>query len=182
MMAPRRCRSDTTGGLRLPHAVNRIDTGRGPPVLFLHGIPDSAEAWAGVIARLGPGVRCIAPDLPGFGDGAVPAGFAPTLAHMARFVDEVIAAAGVLEPVTLVVHDVGGAFGLAWALRHPGRVGRIVALNTAFFSDRRWHWGARILRTPGLGELAMALLPRRAFVRSVRRAARPGPATRGGGR
>ncbi len=41
----------------MAQTIDRIDTGRGPPVLFLHGIADSAAAWAGVIARLGPGVR-----------------------------------------------------------------------------------------------------------------------------
>jgi haloalkane dehalogenase len=35
--------------------------------------------------------------------------------------------------LTLVVHDWGGAIGLGFATRHPGRIARLVVLNTAAF-------------------------------------------------
>src|SRR5687767_9712367 len=45
--------------------------GEGPPLLFLHGLGDTAAAYLPVIARLACGFRCVAYDLPcGRGDGA----------------------------------------------------------------------------------------------------------------
>ncbi|MFN8477784.1 MAG: alpha/beta fold hydrolase, partial [Kouleothrix sp.] len=56
-------------------ATQIIDEGAGEPTLLLHGVPDSGEMWRGVIAQLAPRFRCIAPDLPGMGRSAAPAGF-----------------------------------------------------------------------------------------------------------
>ena len=51
--------------------VHLIDQGAGPPVLFLHGNPDTAELWRGIVSRLEGSYRCLAPDLPGFGRSTV---------------------------------------------------------------------------------------------------------------
>jgi pimeloyl-ACP methyl ester carboxylesterase len=133
------------------------DQGSGAPVLFLHGAPDSAEMWAGVIAHLGAGYRAIAPDLPGFGRSTAPDPFDYSLDNQARWVGAVLAALDLREPLNLVMHDFGGHFGLAWAVRHPEQVRRLVISNTNFFSDYKWHPGAQFLRTPLLGELGMWL-------------------------
>jgi len=37
------------------------------------------------------------------------------------------------EKITLVLHDWGGFIGMAYAMRHPERIGRIVLMNTAAF-------------------------------------------------
>lgn len=39
--------------------------GEGPPVLFLHGNPDSADIWDDVINRMKRHFQCFAADLPG---------------------------------------------------------------------------------------------------------------------
>jgi pimeloyl-ACP methyl ester carboxylesterase len=44
-----------------------------------------------------------------------------------------------------------------------------VAINTLFFSDYRWHFWARVWRTPFLGELSMAVMNRPMFVQELRR-------------
>jgi len=139
-------------------------------LLFLHGIPDSGSAWAPLIARLPPEYTCLAPDLPGFGSRAPPDRLA-TLADLRSAVARVIAELPLPAPFTLVVHDVGGLFGLTWAVAHPERLERLVILNASIFPDRHWHWGARILRTPGLGELALRAMTRGAFRAEMRRAA-----------
>lgn len=149
--------------------IHVVETGAGPPVLFLHGNPDSADMWSGVIDRLSDQFRCIAPDLPGFGRSGVPSNFDASLEGLARFIGEFVGAAGITKPLDLVAHDFGGPFGLAWAIRNPEQVRRIVLINTIFFSDYRWHVWARIWRTPILGELSMALMNRSMFVREMRR-------------
>ncbi len=152
------------------------DQGAGPPILFLHGNPDSADLWDGLIDLLSPRFRCLAPDLPGFGRSAAPPDFDCSLDNLARFVDGLVSALGIGEPLNLVMHDFGGPFGLAWAIRRHWKVRRIVAINTLFFSDYRWHAWARVWRTPVLGELSMALMNQWMFTRALRRASPALPA------
>ena len=148
------------------------ERGTGPPVLLLHGNPDSADLWDGVLSVLAPRHRCLAPDLPGFARSEIPAGFDFRLPAMAAFVDRLLAELDVEGPVDLAVHDFGGPYGLAWAVEHPAKVGRIAVLSALFSSRLRWHFWARVWRTPVLGELAMALMNRRLFAFELRRGSR----------
>lgn len=144
------------------------ECGTGKPVLFLHGNPDSSAVWSGVFAELASRgatdqLRCIAPDLPGFGRSGVPAGFGYRKQDLADFVADLLDRAGVQERVRLVVHDFGGIFGLAFAAAYPERVSGVLVHNTLFFPDYRWHFLARVWRTPVLGEFAMRTLNRTLF-------------------
>ncbi len=47
--------------------VHYIDEGEGPTVLLMHGNPDWSFLYRKIITALGPEVRCVAPDYPGFG-------------------------------------------------------------------------------------------------------------------
>jgi pimeloyl-ACP methyl ester carboxylesterase len=134
------------------------DEGSGTPVLLLHGNPDSADVWDGITSRLCGSYRCLAPDLPGFGRSADAKDFDCSLDNLARFVDELVEAIGITEPLNLIVHDVGGIFGLAWLVKHPDKVHRLVIMNTIFSSDYRWHIWAKLWRTPLVGELSMLAL------------------------
>ncbi len=159
----------TVQGLR----IHVRDVGAGQPVLFLHGNPDTGDLWQDVIARLDPQrFRSLAPDLPGFGRSEVSPDFDFSLAGMAAFVDQLVTALAISPPVHLVVHDFGGPFGLAWAVEAPQRVRSITAINTVFSSSYRWHFWARVWRTPGLGELSMLLMRRTLFRRELRRGSR----------
>ena len=92
--------------------------------------------------------RRLAPDLPGFGRSEVPKGFKPTLD---LFVAQILEFAGVKPPINLIAHDFGGPFAFAWAVKHPDSVCRMVAINTLFFSDYKWHFWAQVWLTPVLG-------------------------------
>lgn len=164
-----------------PHLVDTRpeapDADRDAVALFLHGNPDSSQLWDRVIETLRPSIRCLAPDLPGF--GKTPAGDFPAaldadpLTAMADWVDRVLERAGIRAPspirVHVVAHDLGGPFGFAWAIRHPERVASLAGLDTLFFSRYRWHFWARVWRAPLLGELSMRLLGERLFRFEVRR-------------
>ncbi len=140
-------------------------------VVLLHGIPDSGRVWDGVAARLAGVAHTLAPDLPGFGANRARRRV-ETLADLGAATAELVADAP--PRFTLVGHDVGALFGLAWAVAHPARLAGLVVINASIFPDRRWHWGARLVRTPGLGELAMRLTSERAFRAELRRASRGG--------
>jgi haloalkane dehalogenase len=47
--------------------------------------------------------------------------------------DSLIRSLDIEGKITLVVHDWGGMIGLAWAVRNPERIGRLVIMNTAAF-------------------------------------------------
>jgi len=152
--------------------VHVVDKGAGTPTLLLHGNPDSSDIWNGITSILSPNYRCIAPDLPGFGRSTAPANFDCSLDGMATFVDGLVTAMGIDEPVNLVVHDIGGPYGLAWAVRHPHKVRSLVIMNTVFSSNYRWHFYGRLWRMPIVGELVQAMTSRRRFIREMQRGSR----------
>ena len=155
------------------HLALSGNTAEGAPVfLFLHGNPDSGQLWDGIVYELGNAGRYVVPDLPGFGRSHPFGNFDCSLDSMVRWVDGVLEAAEVQGPVHLVVHDFGGPYGLAWACPNEERVASVTAIDTIFFSEYRWHFWARVWRTPGLGELAARLMGRRLFDWEMRRGSR----------
>lgn len=142
--------------------------GEGEPVLFLHGNPDSSALWMPVFEQLAKsgefsGYHCLAPDLPGFGQSNLPADFSFDKTSLANFIEQTLDALAIRTPVTLVVHDFGGIYGLAFATAYPDLVKRILITNTLFFPDYRWHFLARLWRMRGVGELTMATMNPLAF-------------------
>ncbi|MCK9248192.1 MAG: alpha/beta hydrolase [Solirubrobacteraceae bacterium] len=120
-----------------------------PLTVYVHGVPTSGADWEPFLERTGG----VAPDQPGFGDSdPLPD---PTMHAQADAIGAFVDATSP-DPVDLVVHD-WGATGLLWALRCPDRVRRLVILNTVPLTPGyRWHPMARLWRTRGLGEAAMA--------------------------
>src|SRR6266481_5820120 len=112
-----------------------IERGVGHPIVFLHGNPTSSFLWRGVLPHVDhSGRRLIAPDLIGMGDSdKIPAGAEPDryrFASHARYVDAFIDEVVGTEPLTLVLHDRGGALGFDWAYRHQQRVRAIAYMET----------------------------------------------------
>ncbi len=95
------------------------ETGSGQPVLFIHGNPDSADMWTEVIEHLPQGYHYLAPDLPGFGQSGAATNFDWSIQNRGQWVADVLDAAGITEPVVLVVHDHGGPFGGSFAVQYP---------------------------------------------------------------
>jgi pimeloyl-ACP methyl ester carboxylesterase len=152
-----------------PHAKVRVfEAGSGPPVVLLHGNPDTHDVWAAVVERLAKTHRCIAPDLPGY--GASSPQHDVSLAAQAGVVRAIFDALS-LQSAHLVVHDVGGTYGLSFVAEARERVAALTICNTSYFSDYRWHFWARVWRTPLLGELVMRLGNEALYVRETTRAA-----------
>jgi haloalkane dehalogenase len=100
-----------------------VDTGKGDPIVFLHGNPTSSYLWRNIIPHLAPHARCLAPDLAGMGDsGKAPDG-AYRLADHVRYLDAWFSALDLAsQKVTLVVHDWGSSLGFHWARRNPAAI------------------------------------------------------------
>ena len=125
-----------------------LESGSGPPVLMLHGNPDNADEWRPLMGRLHSRYRCLAPDFPGYGRADLPDSFQYTLAEQVRFIDDVLKATGVDGPITLLVHDIGGMAGTAWAAANLQRLRGVVVTNTVAFEGFPWFdiartWGGR---------------------------------------
>jgi pimeloyl-ACP methyl ester carboxylesterase len=149
------------------------ETGAGESVLFLHGVPDSADMWLPIMGRMQGQYHCYAPDLPGLGRSTAPDDFALTLDHMARYIAALVEGAGIATPLNLVVTDFGAPYGLSWAVTHPNQVRRIaLAGGVNYFSDYQWHRNAQLLRQPVVGDLLMAMSGNYSvFARSLKPAA-----------
>ncbi len=140
-------------------------------LLCVHGYPESSWMWRDVLdAASGAGWRALAPDLPGYGDS--PADPPATWTRMVSALDAFHAALG-LGPVALCVHDWGGLIGLRWACERPEAVRALVISDSGFFPDGKWHGMAKVMRTPGAGEEAMAQMTREGFT-GLMRAVSPG--------
>jgi haloalkane dehalogenase len=116
------------GGAR----VHYIDEGSGPPLLLLHGNPTWSFLYRQIVLGLRERFRCIAPDYPGFGLSAAPAGYGYTATEHARVIEQLILQLD-LSDVTMMVQDWGGPIGFACAISQPERFARFVVGNT-------WAW------------------------------------------
>jgi haloalkane dehalogenase len=114
--------------------VHHLDEGpaSGQVVVLLHGEPTWCYLYRTMIPVLvGAGLRCIAPDLVGFGRSDKPAaGDAYTYARHVEWMRSVLFDALDLHDVTLVCQDWGGLIGLRLVGEHPDRFARVVAANT----------------------------------------------------
>jgi pimeloyl-ACP methyl ester carboxylesterase len=131
-------------------------------VVFVHGNPGSSEDWRSLIERVGTFGRAVAIDMPGFGQADKPRDFEYTVAGYARHLEGALTELGI-QRVHLVVHDFGGAWGLAWAAAHRGQLASVTLINIGLLPGYRWHYLARIWRTPVVGEIFQAMATRSGF-------------------
>jgi haloalkane dehalogenase len=104
----------------------------GEVVLLLHGEPSWSYLYRKMIPGLvEAGLRCIAPDLVGFGRSDKPAAREDyTYARHVEWVRALVFDVLDLGGVTLVCQDWGGLIGLRLVAEHPERFARVVAANT----------------------------------------------------
>src|SRR3954466_1934222 len=114
-------RGVSMGRVRLSElALELRDEGSGPPALLLHGFPTTNRLWDGVIPLLREaGLRCIAPDLAGYGLSDSPGG-EPGMARQAGWLAELLDVLGV-GAALVVAHDVGSAAAQILFATEPSR-------------------------------------------------------------
>ncbi len=115
--------------------VHVVDRGEGDAVVFLHAFPLQAAMWDYQVDALEGGHRCIAVDLPGFGQSPPPAD--PGAASMEAWSDLVT---GVLddlgvEQATVVGASMGGYLTMALLRHHRARVRQVVLADSRARSD-----------------------------------------------
>jgi pimeloyl-ACP methyl ester carboxylesterase len=102
-----------------------------PPIIFLHGFPESHRTWRHQMAELARDHYVIAPDQRGFAGSSKPplvSDYTPDKPCADLFA---LADALNLPTFTLAAHDWGGAIAWMAALKHPERIDRLMMCNSA---------------------------------------------------
>lgn len=121
-----RRRAPTSGG-----ELSYTDEGEGPPVLLLHGFPESSHVWRDLAPLLASRFRVIVPDMLGTGESAKPADAPLGLIAQAGYTRELIEALGI-ERYALIGHSVGGGVAQLLAMDTPGVDAMVLISSTAF--------------------------------------------------
>jgi pimeloyl-ACP methyl ester carboxylesterase len=145
------------GGVGIEYEV----TGDGPPVVLIHGFPDTARLWRHQVPALaGARFRVIVPDMRGYGRSDKPAEVeAYSLQALAGDVLAVMGQEGV-ERAHLVGHDWGAAVAWGLAALVGDRVDRLVALSVGHpatiradgFEQHEKSWYMLLFQFPGIAE------------------------------
>jgi 4,5:9,10-diseco-3-hydroxy-5,9,17-trioxoandrosta-1(10),2-diene-4-oate hydrolase len=140
----------TLDGLRIRY----VRTGKGPPLLLMHGFGSSIYTWKDVIPALAQHREVVAFDWPGFGWSDQPEDLSfdlfprVALAFLDQFGWERAALAG---------NSMGGAVAAVVAAHHPSRVDRLVLIDAAGFNLRAAEAPVMVRLT--MHPLAARLLP-----------------------
>lgn len=106
-----------------------VQGGEGPPVLLLHGFPQTHAMWHAVAPVLAQRFTVVASDLRGYGDSSTPKGTAPyTFRHMAEDQRALMALLG-FQRFHLVGHDRGGRTAHRLTLDAPDAVTSLTVMD-----------------------------------------------------
>lgn len=116
-------------------AYHYLDEGEGEPIVMVHGNPSWSFYYRQLARQLSKQYRVIVPDHIGCGLSVKPGDslYSYRLEQRVNDLEQLIDHLDLPRKVSLVLHDWGGMIGMAWAIRHPQRVARLVLLNTAAF-------------------------------------------------
>ncbi|MCK4983059.1 MAG: alpha/beta fold hydrolase [Victivallaceae bacterium] len=127
-----------------------VDEGGGKEtLLMIHGNLSWSFMYRNLIREFSKNYRVIAPDHLGCGLSDKPQDFPYRLETHIDNLESLLFSLK-LEKVTLVVHDWGAAIGVGLAARHPGKIARLIILNSTAFSTTWLPLRLAILRIPWL--------------------------------
>jgi 3-oxoadipate enol-lactonase len=148
------------------------DSGRGAPLVLLHGFPLDHSMWAGQIDGLASRCRVIAPDLRGFGRSGVTEGMV-TMEQMADDVAALLEALEISAPVVLGGLSLGGYVAFEFWRKYAGKLKALILCDTRPEADNpqlaadRLATADRVMREgprPLVDSLLPKLFARRTFL------------------
>ena len=159
--------------------IHALTGGAGPPLLLLHGHPETHACWHRVAPVLADRFTLVIPDLRGYGDSSKPPGGQGQAAYSKRTMarDQLTLMQALGHPCFAVLaHDRGARVAHRLALDHAAAVSRLVLLDIAptlamyeqtgeAFARAYWHWFFLIQPAP-LPERLIEADPE-AYVREV---------------
>ena len=142
--------------------INAVSAGQGPPVLLMHGAPQTHVSWRLVAPELAKDYSVVATDLRGYGDSSTP----PDGENHANYSKRAMALDQVevmrhfgFERFAVVGHDRGGRVGQRLALDHQEKVTHLTVLDivptyylythvTLEFVQAYYHWFHQLRPAP----------------------------------
>lgn len=143
--------------------INLVHAGSGPPLLLMHGAPQTHVSMRLIAADLAKDYTVIAPDLRGYGESSKP----PDGENHANYSKRAMALDQVevmksfgFDTFAVVGHDRGGRVGHRMALDHPEKVTKLAVLDiipthylythvTIDFIQAYFHWFNNVRPAPG---------------------------------
>jgi len=142
--------------------INFVTAGSGPPLLLLHGYPQTHIEWRDIAPQLAKKFTVVAADLRGYGDSSKPSDDENHLNYskrsMAQDQVELMASLG-FQKFALVGHDRGGRVAHRLALDHADRLTKLAILDivptykvlhsvTNELATANFHWWFLIQKAP----------------------------------
>ncbi|NVK39881.1 MAG: alpha/beta hydrolase [Oceanospirillaceae bacterium] len=167
--------------------IHLVHGGSGPPLLLLHGYPQTHLIWHAVAPELSRHFHLICPDLRGYGDSDKPSGLPDHSNYakraMAQDMVEVMQVLG-YRHFGVAGHDRGARVTHRLALDHPERVDRACVMDIAptlhmfrhtdqAFATGYYHWFF-LIQPDGLPETMIGKDPAYYLTEKLRRWAAPG--------
>lgn len=118
-----------------PYELKVFASGKGQPVVILHGQISTHKYMRQVIDGLAKKRRVYAFDLLGFGDSPRPKRAAYTVDQHVASLHQTIAKTNLETPFVLVGHSMGAQLALAYAKAHPAQVERLVVAGLPLFES-----------------------------------------------
>ncbi len=143
------------------HRLHVLTGGAGPPLLLLHGYPQTHVAWHAVAPRLAERFALVVPDLPGYGDSEGPAPDPANELYSKRAMAAVLL--GLMDRLghadfLLAGHDRGARVAYRLAFDHPARVRKLASLDTVptieVWESLDWQGAIGAFHWPLLGQPA----------------------------
>jgi pimeloyl-ACP methyl ester carboxylesterase len=114
--------------------VHFVEAGKGPPILFLHGLGGYWRDWSANLPAFAAEYRVIAMDFPGFGESAKPE-VRYSIEWLTDVVENFLQEQG-LDQLTLVGHSMGGVVALNLASRPKSMVKNLVIADAVGIGDK----------------------------------------------
>ncbi|MCC6124700.1 MAG: alpha/beta fold hydrolase [Pirellulales bacterium] len=106
-----------------------LDSGRGIPLVLLHGFPLDHSMWSGQIAGLAGRCRVVVPDLRGFGASGASEG-AVAMEQMADDLAALLDALEIREPIILGGLSMGGYVAFEFWRKYPAKLKALILCDT----------------------------------------------------
>ena len=141
---------EVAGGIRIAATIG----GAGPPLLLLHGHPQTRAMWHRVAAQLAQRHTLVAADLRGYGESSKPTGATDHANYAKRALaqDQIALMQSLgFDRFDVLAHDRGARVAHRLAMDHPTAVTRLILLDiaptlamyeqtTEAFARSYWHW------------------------------------------